>query len=269
VQLVKLIKERLRKALVDIRNDATKIPSKLSLEELATLVEPPRLAQLSLRLLRARVLRNALDRVRCTGERFHAAEDGEQDEVFEVPRPWTVDEASRLLEDLEEPGGEGSEDWERAVELALQKGDAREGPACQKERSPEEVLKFVQQVEELFGGAGTGGLAFAKKCFGQAAQKRGGLDQSKVQANVLEGYSRTDSDLLQLLKASGLSELKSRVLVSHNRRVSDDRCLDDVVCQRFLYFGNTTDANSSWFKTYVWGLRSSYLMLVVSHSLSC
>jgi hypothetical protein len=40
VQLVKLIKERLRKALVDIRNDATKIPSKLSLEELATIVEP-------------------------------------------------------------------------------------------------------------------------------------------------------------------------------------------------------------------------------------
>jgi hypothetical protein len=44
MQLVKLIKERLWKALVDIRNDATKIPSKLSVEEFATLVEPPRLA---------------------------------------------------------------------------------------------------------------------------------------------------------------------------------------------------------------------------------
>jgi hypothetical protein len=124
-------------------------------------------------------------------------------------------------------------------------------------------------VEELFGGAGTGGLAFAKKCFGQAAQKQGGLDQSNVQANVLEGYSRTDSDLLQLLKASGLSELKSRVEVSRNRRVPDDRCSDDVVCERFLYFGNTTNANSSGFKTCVRGLRLFYLMLIDSHSLFC
>jgi hypothetical protein len=97
---------------------------------------------LSLRILRARVLRDALGRVRCTRERLHATEDGEQDEVFEVPRPWTVDEALRLLEDLEEPGGKGlEEDWAKAVELALQKGNAREGPGCQ--RSPEEVLKFV------------------------------------------------------------------------------------------------------------------------------
>jgi hypothetical protein len=174
------------------------------------------------------------------GERIHAAEDGKEDEVFKILRPWSVDKASRLLENLEEPGAEGLEkDWAKAVELALQKGDAHEGPGCK--RLPEEVLKFLQQVEELFGGAGTGGLAFARNCFGQAAQKQGKLDQSKVQANVLEGYLQTDSDLLQFLKASGLLELKSPVLVSHKRKVSDDRCLDDALCQRFLYFGNTTD----------------------------